>query len=80
MSERKTVTAYWNSGGFYLECEPETWHPTESSMYRRAHYLGYTHVKVLHGYYSTTTRSFEVQADISERMGLIPKRYRSDAA
>jgi hypothetical protein len=68
---KKTVTAYWNQGGFYLEPEPEIRHPTERSMWRRAFALGFSHVCTLHGYYEIG-KGFTVK-DIPAREQRIPK-------
>lgn len=76
MNGKKTTTAYWNQGGYYLEDEPHLCHWAESNMFRRADELGYTHVETKHGYYQDG--QFQVR-DIPARLQRIPKRYRRDA-
>jgi len=68
---KKVVTTYWNQGGFYLELEPEIRHETERSMWRRAYWLGFTHVETKHGYYRVG-EGFVVK-DIPSHVQMIPK-------
>lgn len=79
IDKKVIATVYWNSGEYYLGCEPERWHSTEASMYRRADELGFTHVKVFHGWYSAKSRSFEIN-QVPPRLNMIPKKYRSEVA
>lgn len=73
----KTTTVYWNQGGYYLEDEPEIRYPSEASMHRRAHALGYTHVCTKHGYYMPSI-GFKADEDIGVHTRRIPKQYRRE--
>lgn len=73
---RRIVVCYWNAGGFYFESDPMTRYNTESSMFRKASEMGYTHVTTRHGFYSVADGF--VDRDIAPRTSRIPKKYRKD--
>ena len=75
MSERQVLVIYWNSGGYYLECEPEVRYRVKAAAFRRASALGFTHVKFWHGWYSCVTKNFDIALEIPPTK-IIPKRYR----
>ena len=79
MTKNDIITAYYSEGGFTLECEPEVKHWTEAAMNRRAHALGYTHVKTVHGQYDKATKRFFFHPDIKPDTRRIPKMYRKGA-
>lgn len=72
--KKNIADVYWIDQGFYLAIESHVRYNSKASMWRRAHQLGFTHTRIIHGYY-LEGQGF-VDIDIPEHVEPLPKCYR----